>query len=68
MVKLLTKDQLQKLTTKRLLAFKNALMNVPEGPNWEPSDYPRIYKSHPDWQRLYKDVKAILATREHIKK
>jgi hypothetical protein len=33
--KLLTRERMQKLNTKRLLAYKNSLMKVPEGPDWD---------------------------------
>lgn len=68
MVSFLTREQLEKLNTKRLLAYKSALMKCPEGPNWDECDDDRMNKSRPDWQAQYALVKEILATREHIEK
>lgn len=69
---MLSKEKMKKLTTQRLLAYKNKLMQTVETPTdhyfhagdcngncvWS--------KSHPDWQKTYNDLKAILANREHI--
>jgi len=66
MVKILTREQLEKLTTKRLLAYKNKLMDVHEGPNWDSDDVVRLNKTSPEWKELYAIVKEILATREHV--
>lgn len=66
MIKILSKDQLEKLTTKRLLAYKNKLMDVHDHPDW---DYPGGFsKEHPDWQKLYTDVKDVFSKREHVEK
>jgi hypothetical protein len=46
----LTKFQMERLTTARLLAYKNKL----------------ITKSHPSWQEAYKNIKEVLTTREHV--
>lgn len=64
MVKILTKEAMEKLTTKRLLAYKNKLMQVPETEAWE--DDEQISKSDDEWKRLYSDVKDVLSTREHV--
>jgi len=53
MVKILTREQLEKLTTKRLLAYKNKLMDVHEGPNWDSDDVVRLNKTSPEWKELY---------------
>ncbi len=65
-MKLLDKEQLQKLTTQRLLAYKNILMQVPEKPNWGDSLFTKITKEHPKWRETYAAVKEILKTREHV--
>ena len=64
-MKILTKEQMEKLTTKRLLAYKNAVMRVPEGPNWD-DPKAQINKTSPEWQELYANLKEVLATREHV--
>ena len=64
-MKLLTTQQLEKLTTKRLLAYKGALMKVPETPNWDEPDA-RLNKSSDEWQTAYAELKAVLSTRENI--
>jgi len=71
----LTKQELVKLNTKRLLAYKNKLMKFPETMdeyvsvdlNYDPGDKD-VSKSHPLWQEVYAVLKEILATREHIVK
>jgi hypothetical protein len=63
-MKLLSKDELEKLNTKRLLAYKNKLMKVPEDYYFE--DRTKINKAMPEWQETYSYLKAILASREHI--
>ena len=61
---LLTNEQMKKLNTKRLLAYKNALMKVPETDNWDGEGFS---KSSLEWKNTYARVKAVLATREHVK-
>jgi hypothetical protein len=61
---LLSKEQMEKLTTQRLLVYKKSLMSVPET-----SESPtKITKDSPEWQAVYKSLKDILNTREHIDK
>jgi hypothetical protein len=64
---LLTKEQLEKLTTPRLLAYKNKLMRVPESPNWDEPSY-QLNKTDARWQETCAAVKAVLETREHVEK
>jgi hypothetical protein len=66
-MKLLTKKELENLTTPRLLAYKNKLMQVPETPNWDEPTY-RICKADVEWQQVYAVVKEVLATREHVER
>lgn len=66
MVKFLSKAELEKLTTKRLLAYKNQLMTAVETPNWDECDDDRVNKTHPEWNQVYRDVKEVLATRENV--
>lgn len=65
-VKFLSKEELEKLTTPRLLAYKNKLMKYPEGPSWEEDNVFRMNKQDPRWQELYALVKNILNSREHV--
>ena len=66
-MKLLNKEQLEKLTTSRLLAYKNKLMMVPETSNWdEPTA--QITKDTVVWQETYLDLKEVLKTREHVER
>lgn len=66
-MKLLTKEQLEKLTTKRLLAYKAALMVVPEKPNWDEEEE-LLNKTSPEWKATYAMVKGILSEREHVER
>jgi len=66
-MKILSRDQLEKLSTKRLLAYKNKMMQVPETINWDEPNV-RWNKNDPSWKALYSLVKEVLATREHVEK
>jgi hypothetical protein len=64
----LTLDQLNKLNTKRLLAYRNKLLLYPY-PDLDQDDKTgQIYKSDPDWVKTYNMVIDILNSREHIEK
>lgn len=65
-VKFLTEEHLEKLTTKRLIAYKNKLMAYPEGPSWEEGNVKRLNKSDDIWKDQYSLVKKILSTRENV--
>lgn len=59
----LTKEQMEKLSTKRLLAYRKSLLTLPEWRSW------------PDWKhwqaehaRALAEAKELLDTREHIEK
>jgi hypothetical protein len=65
--KLLTAFQMSELTTSRLLAYRDRLLAVHEGPNEGESVDSDISKKNPEWQRAYDACKAILAKREHVK-
>ena len=81
-MKLLTKEEMEKLNTKRLLAYKAKLLKVRDREKcWcgDPScDYayvadPKLKeigftKRHPTWQEIYNNVKDILKTREHVER
>ena len=66
----LSKDALEKLATKRLLAYKKTMLKYPETgtDSWGVPCDDIISKQHPEWQEAYANIKAILATREHIEK
>lgn len=64
----LTKEQMQKLNTKRLLAYKDKLMKFPEGPNWDLECHDRMNKSKPEWKEAHANIKEVLASREHVKR
>ncbi len=65
MIKFLSKEKLLKLTTQRLLTYRNKLLKVHETPDWgNPNS---MSKEHPMWQETYQNVKDILSTRENVK-
>jgi hypothetical protein len=66
-VKLLSKIEMENLTTERLLAYKKRIMQVPEGPSWDKDNVDRINKISSEWQETYNNLKDVLATREHVK-
>lgn len=69
MKKLLTREEMSKLTTKRLLAYKNSLLRVPERAVHIMYDTTqRMCKDDPKWKETYKVCKEILATREHVQR
>jgi hypothetical protein len=75
-MKFLSKEEMEKLPTKRLLAYKAKLLTVNDDFCWcgdrscdiEKQDPNRFNKSHPTWQELYNNVKSVLNTREHIER
>lgn len=77
-MKLLTKEEMEKLSTKRLLAYKAKLLTVQDNPPcscadrycdyFDERDYSLFTKSHPDWKELYNNVKSILNNREHVER
>ena len=62
---LLTKEQMLKLTTKRLLAYKNKLMKYHSTQDYDSNE---ICKSSPGWIETYNNLKEILSIREHIER
>lgn len=74
----LNKVQMEKLNTKRLLAYKSKLMTYPESGCENPlcdchcddvDCYPdTMSKMRPEWKEAYKNIKEVLATREHVEK
>lgn len=63
-------DELEKLTTPRLLAYRNSLYKVNEGPSYEETIYGgkdfSTHKQSPKWKSAMADVKSVLDTREHL--
>lgn len=71
MKKLLNREQLEKLTTIRLLGYRDALLRCHQTQDWDfDRRYckPKIAKDTQVWKDNYVLVKEILATRENIKK
>lgn len=68
--KILTREELEKLPTKRLLAYKSSLYKVPEGPSYDETMYGGkdygLYKQHPEWKAAVNAVKLVLAEREDV--
>lgn len=67
-MKILTVEQLEKLTTKRLLAYRNKFLAVPDvcEPLCECNKEVVMSKVHRQWSKTYSELKSILATREHV--
>jgi len=73
---ILSLERLEKLTTKRLLAYRNSLLKCWEGRLLEVLGggvtldmYPNeLCKSDKEWKESYKQVKTVLATREHVER
>jgi hypothetical protein len=67
--KFLTVEQMEKLSTKRLLAYKNSLYRVPEGPSHEETMYGGtdhdMHKQRPEWKKALVAAKSVLANREN---
>ena len=76
-MKILSRQEMEKLPTKRLLAYKSRLLRVSDGNCWCGDcgcDHEReqllkdgvFIKSSPQWQEIYNNVKEVLSTREHV--
>ena len=81
--KLLSKDEMEKLTTERLLIYKTELISYWETPNWNNPDSCWVYvplreayadlkavckATNDSWKEAYANLKTILATRENTTK
>ncbi len=68
--KFLTREALEKLTTKRLLAYRNSLYKAPEGPSHEETIYggidTQMHKRRPEWKIALAAVKSVLAERKNV--
>lgn len=71
---LLTPEQMEALTTKRLLAYKNRLYKVPETETTDRYGYKTVNsflyvtKESPEWKATVVTAKKILSAREHVAK
>ena len=71
---LLSREQLEQLNTKRLLAYRNRLYKAKEGMAYDdygsPPTNQRLYvnKQDPEWQSAMATVKEILDSREHVER
>jgi len=76
-MKILSRQEMEKLPTKRLLAYKNRLLRVSDGQcdcGDSGCDHTKnllledgvLIKSSPLWQETYNTVKDILKGRDHI--
>ena len=64
--KILTFEEMMGLNTPRLLAYRDRLYRVSEGPNYDDVQRPRIHKQSPEWKTAVASVKAVLANRENL--
>lgn len=68
--KILSFAEMEKLTTQRLLAYRESLYKVPEGPSHEETLYggkdTSLHKQTPEWRAAMASLKAVLAKREHV--
>lgn len=68
--KLLSFAEMEKLTTQRLLAYRDSLYKVPEGPSHEETTYGGkdldLHKQSPEWKVAMASLKAVLAKRGHV--
>jgi hypothetical protein len=68
-MKLLTKSELEKLTTPRLLAYLKSLRKVHDYQDHDSIfGFRKLTKESKQWQETYNLVKSILTTREHIER
>lgn len=66
---LLTKPQMEKLTTERLMAYRGSLLACNEGPGDDPEDTEKeLTKDSSMWQGAYDQLKEVLSEREHVVK
>ena len=64
-----SKEFLETLTTKRLLAYKRSLMECRNYSNWDEEGFQyEVLKSDPEWIENMDIVKGILSTRPHESK
>lgn len=62
-------NQLKNLTTPRLLAYLKRWMQKPEHADWDTMfSNSQLSKDSPEWKQHHREIKDILATREHVTK
>jgi len=62
--KLLSREEMEKLNTRRLLSYRDKLLSYHDYPDHD--DPTSIGKSSPEWQEAYLNIREILSTREHV--
>ena len=62
----LLKEELEQLTTPRLLSYLHSLHTYHETIHWDEETSSEITKSSGIWKEHYKLVKEILSKREHV--
>ena len=71
-IRLLTELQMSELTTPRLLAYKNKLLKVVDGPSYEAlyegASDDTLSKARADWKATMDACKTLLSKREHSPK
>ena len=66
-MKILSRYEMEKLTTPRLLAYKNSLLTCRDDDEADEEDpYCRPGKLSDMWKRCYEECLTILSTREHV--
>ena len=65
---ILSRERLEKLTTKRILAYLRSLYECHDGPHWVAEDQNpyELTKDSTEWKEHIQLIKAILSTREHV--
>ncbi len=63
----LTEADLRKLTTQRLLKYRDSLLACHETED-DDTYRKKVIKSSDEWREHYVLVKSILSTREHVRK
>ena len=69
--KTLSSEELERLTTPRLLAYKKRLHSCPEEASYDEREpgvttHYGLYKSHPEWRAGMNRVLAVLKSRENV--
>ena len=62
--KLLSKEEMEKLNTRRLLSYRDKLLSYRDYPDHD--DPTSLGKSSAEWQEAYISIREILSTREHV--
>lgn len=66
MTAILSKDQMERLTTKRLLAYRDSLLTWHETCHYDDDYDESKCKAGQLWKATYATVKEVLAKREHV--